>query len=694
MNSSKKVTVDELCINTIRMLSIDAIQKANSGHPGLPLGAAPMAYVLWTHFLKHNPKNPEWYDRDRFVLSAGHGSMLLYSLLHLTGYDLPMEQIQQFRQWESLTPGHPESELTPGVETTTGPLGQGFANGVGMAIAEAYLAARFNQPAFKVIDHFTYVLVGDGDLMEGVASEAASLAGHLRLGKLIYLYDDNHMTLSASTHVSFTEDTRKRFDAYGWHTQTVADGNDIVAIEAAIEAARQTTDKPSLILVKTILGCGSPHKQNTFEAHGSPLGAEEVALTKQHYGWPEQPNFFIPPEAGKHFRHAVSAGEHAEKEWHQLVDAYAKKFPVLARELDLFMSNALPKHWDEAIPTFPADAKGVATRDASGKIMQAISASLPGFIGGSADLNTSTKTALINFGNFECPKTVAGDLQGTVDGGWNYAGRNIFYGVREHAMGAISNGLATFKGIIPFASTFLIFSDYMRPPIRLSALMKRQVIYVFTHDSIAVGEDGPTHQSIEQLASLRAMPHVTVIRPGDANETAVAWKVAIETRHNPVVLVLTRQNLPTVDRQQFASAEGLRHGAYILSDAPNQKPDIILIATGSEVSLIQAAALKLEALGIHARVVSMPSWELFALQPQSYRDAIFPPSVTTRLSVEAGSTQGWDRYVGSQGEMIGVDDFGASAPGPLVMQRYGFSVDNVYSKALALVKKHQQESIK
>lgn len=691
MNNSKEITIDELCINTIRMLSIDAIQKADSGHPGLPLGAAPMAYVLWKYFLKHNPKNPQWYDRDRFVLSAGHGSMLLYSLLHLTGYDLPMEQIKQFRQWGSITPGHPESELTPGVETTTGPLGQGVANGVGMAIAEAYLSARYNQTDLHIIDHFTYVLVGDGDLMEGVASEAASLAGHLRLGKLIFLYDDNHMTLSASTHASFSEDTKKRFDAYGWHTQSVSDGNDLEAIKSAIESAKKTTDKPSIILIKTILGFGAPHKQNTFEAHGSPLGPEEVTLTKQHYHWPEQPSFYVPAEAEKHFHDAIQIGQQAEEHWTHLFEAYEKKCPLLAQELKQLMSKKLPEQWSAGIPTFSADAKGVATRDASEKIMQAIAAKLPGFIGGSADLNTSTKTALVNCGNFESPSNAGGDLQGTVSGGWDYSGRNIFYGIREHAMGAISNGLATFGGIIPFASTFLIFSDYMRPPIRLAALMKLQVIYVFTHDSIALGEDGPTHQSVEQLASLRAIPHLIVIRPGDANETAVAWTVAIEMHHHPVVLVLTRQKIPTIDRAQFASAEGVRYGAYILADAPDKKPDIILIATGSELSLIIAAKEKLAAQNIHARVVSMPSWELFALQSKEYCDSVLPPEVTTRLSVEAGSSQGWARYVGDKGAVISIDDFGASAPGPIIMQHYGFTVENVYSKALALVKQYQQE---
>jgi len=666
------------------MLSIDAIQKADSGHPGLPLGAAPMAYTLWTHFLKHNPTNPQWYDRDRFVLSAGHGSMLLYSLLHLTGYDLPMSQIKQFRQWGSQTPGHPESELTAGVETTTGPLGQGFANGVGMAIAEAYLAAHFNRPSFTMIDHYTYGIVSDGDLMEGVSSEAASLAGHLQLGKLIYLYDDNHMTLSASTHLVFSEDVQKRFDAYGWHTYVVEDGNDLDGIYKAIKIARQITDKPSLILIKTIIGFGSPHKENTFEVHGSPLGAEEVKLTKQNLGWPEKPDFYIPDAAKKHFHKSISQGRQQEKKWNSLLTAYKKKFPVLAQELQLFMLNTIAPGWNDNIPSFPADDKGIATRDASEKIMQAINTGIPGFIGGSADLNTSTKTALSNMGNFESPKRKKDDLQGAVDGGWSYAGRNIFYGIREHAMGAISNGLATFGGIIPFTATFLTFSDYMRPPMRLASLMKLQVIYVFTHDSLGLGEDGPTHQPIEQLASLRAIPHLNVIRPADANETAVAWQVAIESRQNPTALILTRQKVPTLDRKQFSSAEGLRRGAYILEDAPNKKPDIILIASGSEVSLIVAAKQKLETKKIPVRIVSMPSWELFAAQSKKYRDSILPPSVTVRLSVEAGVSQGWERYSGA---MISIEDFGASAPGPIVMEKYGFTVENVYKRALALLEK-------
>jgi transketolase len=687
MKRTKKiVSLDQLCVNTIRMLSIDAVQKADSGHPGLPLDAAPMAYTLWTNFLKHNPKNPNWYDRDRFVLSAGHGSILLYSLLHLTGYAVPMQQIKEFRQWGSITPGHPERGHTPGVEVTTGPLGQGFANGVGMAMAEAYLGAHFNKPGINIIDHYTYGIVSDGDLMEGVAAEAASLAGHLRLGKLIYLYDNNHMTLSASTQLAFTEDREKRFKAYGWHTQVVENGNDLKSIHQAIEAARQQKEQPSIILIKTCLGYGSPHKQDTFEAHGSPLGVEEVKLTKQNLGWPEDAEFYVPPAAKTHFHKAVSKGQKSETEWKKKLATYNKKYPQLAKELSILMKGELKKGWNDTIPVFPADEKGVATRDASGKIMQSFNPSLLGFIGGSADLNTSTKTELINFGTFGNSETAIGDLQGASVGGWDYAGRNIFFGVREHAMGAISNGLATFKGLIPFASTFLIFSDYMRPAIRLAALMKLQVNYVFTHDSIGVGEDGPTHQPIEQLASLRAIPQLDVIRPADANETAVAWQVAIETRHNPVALILSRQKVPTLDRREFSSAEGLRRGAYILADAPKGKPDIILIATGSEVSLIVEARKKLAAKKILVRIVSMPSWELFLQQPKKYRDTVLPPAITTRLAVEAGITQGWERFVGLQGDVIGIEGFGASAPGPLLMKKYGFTVENVCKRALALLK--------
>ena len=679
--------LDQLSINTIRFLSVDAVQKANSGHPGLPLGAAPMAYVLWTRFLHHNPTNPQWFDRDRFVLSAGHGSMLLYSLLYLSGYDLPLEQIKQFRQWGSLTPGHPERGVTPGVETTTGPLGQGFGNGVGMAIAEAYLAARYNRPGFEIVHHFTYGLVSDGDLMEGVAAEAASLAGHLKLGKLIYLYDDNHITLAAATQLTFTEDRAQRFAAYGWHTQSIDDGNDVDAIDRAIRAAQQETERPSLILVRTHIGYGSPHKQDTFAAHGSPLGEEEVKLTKQNLGWPVEPPFLVPDGVEQHCRQAVHRGRQAEAEWNEKFAAYEQQYPELARELRLLIAGELPPGWGANIPQFPVDAKGLATRVASGKIMEAISQQLPRLIGGSADLNPSTYTELHDAGNFENSAMAVGDLQGSAVGGWSYAGRNLQFGVREHAMGAILNGLATHGGTIPFGATFLTFSDYMRPPIRLAALMGIQVVYVFTHDSLALGEDGPTHQSVEQIASLRAIPQLVVIRPGDANETAVAWRVAIETRDRPVALILTRQNVPTLNRSQFASADGLRRGAYILADAPQGNPAVILIASGSEVGLIVAAGHMLQERNIAARLVSMPSWELFEAQSRDYRESVLPPSIRVRLAVEAGVTQGWHRYVGDQGDVIGVDRFGASAPGSVVMREYGFNGENVCKHALALLEK-------
>ena len=679
--------LDHLSINTIRFLSVDAVQQANSGHPGLPLGAAPMAYVLWTRLLQHNPTNPHWFNRDRFVLSAGHGSMLLYSVLYLTGYDLPLDQIKQFRQWGSLTPGHPERGVTPGVETTTGPLGQGFGNGVGMAIAEAYLAARYNRPGFEIIHHFTYGLVSDGDLMEGVAAEAASLAGHLRLGKLIYLYDDNHITLAASTQLTFTEDRAQRFTAYGWHTQSIGDGNDVDAIDVAIRAARQETERPSLILVRTHIGYGSPHKQDTFAAHGSPLGEEEVRLTKENLGWPVGPPFLVPEAVEQHCRQAVHRGRLVEAEWHQKFAAYETQYPALARELRLLIAGELPLGWDANMPQFPADAKGLATRVASGHIMEAISRTLPGLIGGSADLNPSTYTELHEAGNFESPAMAVGDLQGSARGGWSYAGRNLQFGVREHAMGAILNGLATHGGTIPFGATFLTFSDYMRPPIRLAALMGIQVVYVFTHDSLALGEDGPTHQSVEQVASLRAIPNLIVIRPGDANETAIAWRVAIETRDRPVALILTRQHVPTLNRSEFASADGLRRGAYILADAPQGHPHVILIASGSEVSLIVAARQVLQEQHIAVRLVSMPSWELFEAQSRDYRNSVLPPSVRARLAVEAGVTQGWHRYVGDQGDVIGVDRFGASAPGPVVMHEYGFTVDHVCTRARALLER-------
>ena len=683
----KSEQLDQLSINTIRFLSVDAVQKAESGHPGLPLDAAPMAYVLWTRFLQHNPSNPHWFNRDRFVLSPGHGSMLLYSLLHLTGYDLPLEQIKQFRQWGSITPGHPERALTPGVETTTGPLGQGFGNGVGMAIAEAHLAARYNRPGFELIHHFTYGLVSDGDLMEGVAAEAASLAGHLKLGKLIYLYDDNRITLAASTQLTFTEDRAHRFAAYGWHQQSVDDGNDLDAIDRAIRVARQCTDRPSLILVRTHIGYGSPHKQDTFAAHGSPLGATEVSLTKENLGWPVDPSFLVPPAVAQHCRRAVETGRQAEAEWHATYAAYEKAHPELARELGRLIHGELPPGWDTHIPEFPADAKGLATRVAAGKVEKAISLRLPDLIGGSADLDPSTHTELKGEGDLENPAMAVGDLQGSAGGGWKYAGRNLHFGVREHGMGAILNGLATHGGTIPFGATFLTFSDYMRPPIRLAALMGVQVVYIFTHDSIGMGEDGPTHQPVEQLASLRAIPHLTVIRPGDANEAAVAWRVAVETRDRPVALILSRQSLPTLDRKHFASADGLRRGAYILADAPQGSPQLILIATGSEVGLIVAAQQQLQEEHLSVRLVSMPCWELFEAQSSDYRDLILPPSVRARLAVEAGVTQGWHRYVGDQGDVIGVDRFGASAPGPVVMREYGFTVEQVCARARALLER-------
>jgi transketolase len=677
--------LDNECINTLRFLSVDAVQQADSGHPGLPMGAASMAYVLWTRFLEHNPANPEWFDRDRFVLSPGHGSMLLYSLLHLTGYDLPLEQIKRFREWGSITPGHPERGVTPGVETTTGPLGQGFGNGVGLAMAEAHLAACYNRSGIEIVNHFTYGIVSDGDLMEGVASEAASLAGDLKLGKLIYLYDDNHVTLSAGTDLTFTEDRARRFEAYGWHTQSIADGNDLAAIDSALRAAQDERKRPSLILVRTHIGYGSPNKQDSFEAHGSPLGTEEVRLTKQNLGWPLEPPFQIPEPAREHFLQAIERGKLIERKWWDKLSAYARSFPDLAKAFQEVMSGDLPDGWDRDIPVFPADAKGMATRVAGGKVMNAAAAHLPALIGGSADLNPSTMTALSGLGDFEPAGVTVRDKQGAVDGVWSYAGRNLYFGVREHAMGAILNGLAAHRGTVPFGATFLIFSDYMRPPMRLAAMMRLHVIYIFAHDSIALGQDGSTHQPLEQLAGLRAVPGLTVIRPGDANETAVAWRVALEAVDHPVALVLTRQNVPTLDRTRFAAADGLRHGAYVLADAPNGKPDAILIASGSEVGLIMAARQKLQDQKVFARVVSMPSWELFDVQPPSYRDQVLLPSVRARLAVEAGVSQGWHRYVGDHGEVLGIDRFGASAPGDVVMREYGFTVENVCKRALAML---------
>ena len=689
--TSSPVDLDNLSVNTIRFLSIDAVQKANSGHPGLPMGAAAFAYVLWTRFLKHNPSNPKWFDRDRFVLSAGHGSTLLYSLLHLTGYELSLDQIQHFRQWDSMAPGHPERGLTPGVEVTTGPLGQGFGNGVGMAMAESFFSARYNRPGHKIIDHFTYGLVSDGDLMEGVAAESASLAGHLRLGKLIYLYDNNHITLSAATDLTFTEDVKKRFNSYGWHTQSVEDGNDLIAIERAIKIAQRNKEKPSLILVHTHLGYGSPNKQDTFEAHGSPLGVEEVKLTKENLGWPLEPPFYIPEEVLPHFREAIQKGRQGEAKWERRFTAYQQSFPDLAQELHQMMQGELPYGWDADIPGFLPDAKGMATRVASGKVMNAIASKLPTFIGGSADLDPSTHTALAGEGDFESPKETMDDPQGSVGGGWRYSGSNLHFGIREHAMGAILNGMAAHGGTIPFGSTFLIFSDYMRPSIRLAALMGLHVIYVFTHDSIALGEDGPTHEPVEQLLGLRSIPNILVIRPADANETVAAWRIAIEHQDGPVALALSRQNLPILDLKKYPQLSlGVRSGGYVLEHATgNMRPNIILIATGSEVQLALAVREILETQGVRARVVSLPCWNLFDAQPVEYREAVLPPEVPM-LAIEAGVSLGWRPYVGSGIEVIGVDRFGTSAPGEIVMREYGFSVDHVTQQALALVKRQKK----
>jgi len=685
------VQSESILVNTIRFLSVDAVEKANSGHPGLPMGAAAMAYVLWTRFLKHNPSNPAWFDRDRFVLSAGHGSMLLYSLLHLTGYDVPLDQIKRFRQWGSMAAGHPERGLAPGVETTTGPLGQGFANGVGMAMAEAFLAARYNRPGFSIIDHFTYGIVSDGDLMEGVASEAASLAGHLGLGKLVYLYDDNGITLAGSTDLTFDEDVGKRFEAYGWDVQVVPDGNDTAAVERAIAAARAETRRPSLIVVRTHIGYGAPRKQDTFEAHGSPLGEDEVRRAKEDLGWPLDPPFYVPDEALAYFRQAVDRGKAAERAWDERFARYEREHPDPARELRRAMCGELPEGWDAGIPDFPADARnGVATRVAFGKVLNAVAARVPTLVGGSGDLNPSTHTALAGLGDFQNPRHERGRGLGAVGGQWGYDGRNIAFGVREHAMAAAANGMAAHGGVFPYCATFFAFSDYMRPAIRLAAIMGLPVLFIFTHDGIGLGEDGTTHQPIEHLASLRAMPGLVVIRPADANEAAVAARVALETRNRPVAIVLTRQDVPVIDRSRCARADGLRHGAYVLSDVPDGRMDVILVATGSEVSLALAAQEILGGRGIAARVVSMPSWELFEEQPRECRESVLPPSVPARLAIEAGASFGWCRWVGEGGDVLGIDRFGSSAPGAVLMREYGFTPENIAERALALHQRRKE----
>jgi transketolase len=663
-------TLDQLCINTIRCLSIDAVQKANSGHPGMPLGAAPMAYTLWTRFMKYNPKNPKWLNRDRFVLSGGHGSMLLYSLLHLTGYDLSLDELKNFRQYGSKTPGHPEYHLGYGVETTTGPLGQGFSNAVGMAMGEKYLAARYNRPGLEIVDYYIYAIVTDGDLMEGISSETGSMAGHLKLGNLIFLYDDNHISIEGSTDLAFTEDTAKRFEAFGWHVQVLPDGNDIGAIGKAIEIAQSVKDKPSLIKIRTHIGYGSPHKQDTADAHGSPLGAEEVKLTKQTLGWDPEKYFYIPDEVLDYMRTMIDRGQQAELDWDRLFTAYLEKYPELAKEFEQLRSGKLSDDWKKAIPSFAPASGALATRQASGKVLNAIASQLPLLIGGSADLAPSTDTLLKESGDFE-----AG----------NYGNRNLHFGVREHGMGGILNGLALTEGLIPYGATFLVFSDYMRPPMRLAALSGFRPIYVFTHDSIGLGEDGPTHQPIEQLMALRAIPNFTLIRPADANETAVAWKFAIDHQGGPVAIVLTRQKLPIIDQTKYGSAENLVKGAYIISEAENKAPALILIATGSEVQLALAAQETLKKENIFARVVSMPSWRLFDLQPKEYQNMVFPPAIKKRLAIEAGVPFGWYKYVGDTGDIIGITKFGASAPAEVLMKEYGFTVENVVAHAKALL---------
>jgi transketolase len=661
--------LDELCVNTIRTLAIDAVQKANSGHPGMPMGMADVAYVLWTQFLCHNPHNPDWPDRDRFVLSAGHGSMLLYSLLYLTGYDLPLEELKRFRQWDSLTPGHPEYHLTPGVETTTGPLGQGFANAVGMAISEAFLAATFNRPDHEIVNHYTYAIVSDGDLMEGVSHEAASLAGHMELGKVIFLYDDNHISIEGSTDLAFTEDRLKRFEAYHWHVQQI-DGHDRAAVVEAIKAAQTVTDKPSIIACRTHIAYGSPNKVDTAAAHGAPLGADEVKLTKQAYGWDPDKEFYVPDEALTHFRQAVEQGTAWEKEWQECLAAYRQAYPEEADAFQRALSGELPEGWEETLPTFKPDAKGIATRAASGQVLNAIAPALPNLIGGSADLAGSNNTYLKNYPAF------AND---------GFAGRNFHFGVREHGMTAILNGMALHGGVIPYGGTFLVFSDYSRPAIRLAAISHIPTILVFTHDSIGLGEDGPTHQPIEHLASLRAIPNLTVIRPADANETAHAWKVALEIRTGPVALVLTRQNIPIFDRANMAPASGLAKGAYVLLDTNKVYPDVILIATGSEVQLAVEAHTILTEQGIAARVVSMPSWELFAKQSDSHRNSVLPSSVIARVAIEAGVRQGWERWVGPYGKVISIERFGASAPYKTIYEQLGFTAENVVLRALSAI---------
>lgn len=662
-------TLQEKAINAIRFLSADAVEQANSGHPGLPMGTAAMAYTIWMKHMRFNPVNPDWSNRDRFILSGGHGSAMLYSLLYLTGFDLPLDEIKKFRQWGSLTPGHPEYGWTVGVETTTGPLGQGFANGVGMALAEAHLAAVFNKPGHNVIDHYTYAIVTDGDLMEGVASEAASLAGHLKLGKLIYLYDDNRISIDGSTDISFTEDRAARFEAYGWHVQKVADGNDVAAIDTAIQAAKQD-ERPSLIVCRTHIGYGLPTRQDTSAAHGAPPGEEELNGAKEKLGWPIEPRFFIPDDVLAHFRSAVDRGTQQEKEWNTTFAAYKAAFPETASQMESQLAGVLPAGWDKELPVFPADQKGAATRQSSGAVINALAGNLPALMGGSADLAPSNNTLIKGSPDFQ-HKTPEG--------------RNLRFGVREHAMGAIINGMAYHKGLIPYGATFMVFTDYVRPAMRLAALSHLRTIWIMTHDSIFLGEDGPTHQPVEHLAAMRAIPNLNVIRPADANETVEAWKVAIESETTPTMLALSRQNVPTLNRDVYAPASGLRKGAYVLKDFGSGTPDIILIASGSEVGLITAAGDALAAEGVNVRLVSFPCWKLFSAQDDAYKESVLPKSVTKRLAVEAGVSLGWERWIGLEGDMISIERFGASAPAKVLAEKFNFTVDDVIARAKALL---------
>ena len=662
------VNLEEKCINTIRFLVVDMVEKANSGHPGMPMGAAAMAHTLWSRYLRHNPANPEWPDRDRFILSAGHGSALLYALLHLSGYPLSLNDLKNFRQWGSLTPGHPEYRHTPGVETTTGPLGQGLATGVGMAMAERSLAAAFNRSGFPVVDHFTYGIVGDGDLMEGLSHEAASLAGNLKLGKLIYLYDDNHISIEGDTEITFTEDRAARFRAYGWQVIEVADGNDCGAIATALAAAREDLEHPSLIAVRTHIGFGSPAKQDTASAHGEPLGAEEIAKTKKNLSWPAETSFLVEDEVYESYHQIKENGAQAEEKWQSMMAAYQEEFPDLAAEWERRQAGALPVDWEPSLPTFPIDEKGLATRAVSGKVINALAGVLPELVGGSADLAPSNKTLINEAADFSAP---------------DFAGRNIRFGVREHAMGAVLNGLALHQGMRVFGGTFLVFCDYMKPAIRLAAMMGLPVVYVFTHDSIGLGEDGPTHQPIEHLASLRVIPNLTVIRPADANETVAAWREALRRQDGPTALILTRQNVPTLAPMVEKAAAGLYRGAYVVIEDEAGEADITLIATGSELSLALAAVLELKQKGILARVVSMPSWELFAEQSKAYKHKVLPPA-GRRLAIEAGSSMGWHRYLGDRGEVIAIDHFGASAPASELFKQFNITQEEIVRRAVAL----------